>query len=77
MIRIRNIVSICPAPQGWRSIHDDECWADVAAWVLIELEDSSREIVAMTASMCPSETIDQINSERKHCIGFEFVEPGI
>lgn len=77
MIRIKKIVSMCPAPQGWRSIHDDEGWAEVAAWVLIELEDSSREIVAMTGSMCPSETINQLNLERKHCIGFEFVEPSM
>jgi len=72
MTKIRNIVSICPAPQGWRVIYEGGEWEHVAVWVLVELEDSSQTIVAMTTTMPPFDLIDRLDWQVEHCECFQF-----
>ena len=71
-MRIKKIVSMCPAPQGWRVIYNGGDWESVAVWALVQLEDSSQTIVAMTNSMCPFDLIDRMDWQIEHCQCFEF-----
>lgn len=72
MIRIKKIVSMCPAPPGWMAHYGDENPAPVAAWVLVQLEDSSQEIIPMTGTMAGDATIDQLNWELNNYQGYDF-----
>jgi hypothetical protein len=70
MIQIKKIVSICPAPPGWMAHYEDEDPAPVAAWVLVELQDSSQEIIPMTGTMSGDATIDLLNWELNNFKGY-------
>jgi hypothetical protein len=72
MGQIKKIISMCPAPQGWKVIYDGGEWEHVAVWVLVQLEDSSQTIVAMTNTMPPFDLIDRMNWQVEHCECFEF-----
>jgi hypothetical protein len=72
MEQIKKIISMCPAPPGWMAYYEDEDPAPVAAWVLVELQDSSQEIIPMTGIMSGDATIDKLNWElnnyQRYCL---------
>ena len=71
-LRIKKIVSMCPAPPGWMAHYQDKDPAPVAAWVLVELEDSSQEIIPMTGAMSGNATTDQLNWELNNFQSYGF-----
>ena len=72
MTQIKKIISMCAAPQNWRVIYEGGEWEHVAVWVLVELEDSSQTIVAMTTTMPPFDLIDRLNWQVEHGECFQF-----
>ena len=77
MIKIKKILSMCPAPPGWMAHYEDESPSHVAMWVLVETQDLDQEIVAMTDNNSGIGTIDQLNFELNNCLRFDFVDPRI
>jgi hypothetical protein len=77
MERIKKIISMCPALPRWMAHYKNEDPAPVAAWVLVELQDSSQEIIPMTGTMSGDATIDQLNWELNNFKGYRLSNSSI
>jgi hypothetical protein len=80
-MKIKKIISLCPALPSWRAVYKDEetqeeTWLTVGAWALVAIEneddDVEQMIIPVTSGHTPGETMEMIFFEIGNCLRVEF-----